>query len=131
MTPRGRCLCGALRFAFDAAAVASQNLCHCGSCRRASGAPVVAWITVRDTGWRWTRGSPRLHASSPGVTRGFCGACGSPMSYATAARPQETDFPAAALVDPSQAAPTSHEHWDERLPWLALADDLPKREGAD
>lgn len=127
--PRGRCLCGAVRFTFDPRAVTGRNYCHCESCRRATGAPVAAWITLRDSGLRWSVGRPRIHASSPGVRRGFCGDCGSPLSYATDARPSETDVLAAALVEPSQGAPESHAHWDERLPWLRLADELPKEEG--
>lgn len=127
-TPRGRCLCGAVRLAFDPGAVVSRNYCHCESCRRATGAPVSAWITLRDTGWRWSVGTPRIHASSPGVRRGFCGACGSPLCYASDARPNETDFALAALVDPAQAPPERHDHWSERLPWLRLTDKLPKDE---
>ena len=129
-TPRGRCLCGAVRFAFDPAAVLSRSYCHCESCRRATSAPVTAWITVRDSGLRWSVGRPRIHASSPGVRRGFCGECGSPLSYASDAHPGQTDVPAAALVEPDQGAPEAHVHWGERLRWLRLVDKLPKSEGA-
>ena len=126
--PRGRCLCGAVRFAFDPAAVGTQSLCHCESCRRAAGAAVVGWITVRDTGWRWPIGRPRVHSSSPGVRWGFCGACGSLLSYATDAHPGATDLAAAALADPSDFAPARHSHWAERVPWLGVKDDLPKHD---
>ena len=129
-SPRGRCLCGAIRFAFDPAAVTSRSLCHCESCRRASGAPVTAWLGLRDTGWRWTVGRPELRASSPGVRRGFCKTCGTPLSYATDRHPGLTDLAAAALVDPAEFEPEAHVHWAERLPWLRIADDLPKRDGA-
>lgn len=127
--PRGRCLCGAVRFAFDPAAVVSRGLCHCESCRRATGAPVTAWITVRDTGWRWVVGRPRVHVSSPGVRRSFCGDCGSPLGYATDEHPGHTDLLAAALIEPATFRPERHNHWDERLPWLAIEDALPKRTG--
>lgn len=128
--PRGHCLCGAVRFAFDPKAVVSRSLCHCESCRRATGAPVTAWITVRDTGWRWSVGQPEFRASSPGVRRGFCGACGSPLSYATDEHPGHTDLLAGALVDPSTYRPQKHVHWNERLPWLQIEDDLPKHPAA-
>ena len=129
--PRGGCLCGAVRFAFDPAAVVTQSICHCESCRRAAGAPMVGWVALRDSGWRWSVGRPRLHASSPGVRWGSCGDCGSLLSYATDARPGETDLAAAALADPSEFAPRRHSHWAERLPWPRIADDLPKDDGAD
>lgn len=125
---RGRCLCGAVRFAFDPAAIAMQSVCHCESCRRAAGAVMVGWIGVRDTGWRWSVGRPRLHASSPGVRWGFCGDCGSLLSYRNEADGDRTDLAAAALVDPSEFRPRRHSHWAERVPWLVLADDLPRHD---
>lgn len=126
--PRGRCACGAVRFAFDPAAVASTNICHCESCRRAAGAAAVGWINVRDTGWRWSVGRPRVRFSSPGVSWSFCGACGTLLAYSTDAHPNEADLAAAALADPSEFRPGHHSHWAERVPWLAVADDLPKRD---
>ena len=129
--PQGRCLCGTVRFSFDPAAVSSRSLCHCESCRRATGAPVTAWFSVRDTAWRWSLGAPRLHASSPGVRRGFCGVCGTSLSYACDRHPGQTDLAAAALVDPAEFEPEAHVHWEERLPWLRISDELPKREGGD
>ena len=117
-----------MRFAFDPGAVEMQSLCHCESCRRAAGAPVVGWLTLRDTGWRWSIGRPRHHETSPGVRWGFCGACGSLLSYASAAHPGGTDLAAAALADPAQFEPRRHSHWAERLPWPRFADDLPKHD---
>lgn len=129
--PRGRCACGAVRFAFDPAALLGQSYCHCEACRRATGAPVTAWLTVRDTGWRWSVGRPVQRESSPGIRRGACGACGSPLSYARDDRPGETDLLAAALADPSEASPQRHAFWEERLPWLKIEDDLPKQAADD
>jgi len=41
----GGCLCGAVRYRMVGAPLSSA-ICHCASCRRASGAPTVAWLTV-------------------------------------------------------------------------------------
>lgn len=41
--------------------------------------------------------------------------------------PGELHFYAATLDDPAGFAPERHVHWDERVPWIALADGLPKR----
>lgn len=127
--PRGRCACGAVRFAFDPAAVLMGSLCHCESCRRAAGAPVVGWITLRDSGWRWSVGRPRHRMSSPGNGWSFCGACGTLLSYTSDRFPGESDLAAAALADPSEFHPLCHTHWGERVPWLRATDDLPKHEG--
>jgi hypothetical protein len=128
MTRTGHCLCGAVGFAIDG----PENwggFCHCDSCRRATGAPVAAFLGVPNGSWRWTGALPRDYASSPGVIRQFCPTCGSPVTYRTAALPDETHFYAALLDHPAEFVPTAHYHWDEHLPWLPLVDDLPHKPG--
>ena len=68
------------------------------------------------------------YTSSPGVTRGFCTACGSPMSYETKARPGEIDLYVGALDNTSGVTITQHWFWSERVAWLACDDDLPKHD---
>jgi predicted N-acetyltransferase YhbS len=120
----GRCLCGAVRFSFTGAP-AWQSHCHCESCRRATSSPFTSFLSVRQDRVRW-QGERRAFASSPGVTRWFCPACGAPLAYETAERPGETDLYAASLDDPSGYAPTLHDHWDEHLPFVRLDDGLPR-----
>ncbi len=121
----GRCLCGDVRFAV-AGAMRGRNHCHCDSCRRATSSPFTTWFTVARADLRWTGSALRAFASTPGVTRRFCGRCGSPLSDETEKRLDEIDLYAASLDDPSGFAPEFHSHWDERLPWVALADNLPR-----
>jgi hypothetical protein len=121
----GRCLCGDVRFAV-AGEPRGRNHCHCESCRRATSSPLTTWFTVARAALGWTGAPPQDYESSPGVLRRFCPRCGSPMSYETDRRPDEVDLYAASLDDPSGFAPEFHSHWDERLPWIALADDLPR-----
>ena len=124
---QGRCLCGALRYAFDPNGVLWRAHCHCESCRRATSSPVTTFLAVRDTALRWIKGAPAIHTSSPGVHRGFCATCGSPMSYANDELPGETHLYAASLIDASGFQPEQHDFWVERVDWLSIADDLPKR----
>lgn len=70
-----------------------------------------------------------FYKSSPGVTRGFCCACGTPLQYLTTRWPGETQLFAATLDDDGVFKPTAHIHWAERLPWLNLTDSLPKYNG--
>ena len=51
----GGCLCGAVRYRISGSPLSSVN-CHCESCRRASGAPAVAWISRRAIAIRDPRG---------------------------------------------------------------------------
>ena len=129
METSGHCLCGAVRFAFDAAPL-WQAHCHCDSCRRQTASPMTTFLGLRDGTWRWTGAAPAVYASSPGVARWFCPVCGSPIAYKSDRFPDETHFYACLLEDPRQVTPQEHVHWDARLPWLHLADDLPKRGGA-
>jgi len=73
----------------------------------------------------WT-GSPQTYQSSPEVTRGFCGRCGSQMYYQADFWPDEIHLFAVTLDDPTQFTPQAHYHYAERLPYMAISDDLPK-----
>lgn len=120
----GRCLCGAVRYAFEGEPN-WQGHCHCESCRRATGSPFTSFLAVDHSRFRWTGTAPAMRPSSPGVERGFCPACGTPMAYQSAARSHEIDLYAATLDNPAAYEPTFHAHWNERLPWLHIADGLP------
>jgi hypothetical protein len=124
--PEGRCLCGATAFAFERPENWAAH-CWCESCRRASGAAVVAFVGVDDGRWRWTGAPPAVFHSSPGVARMFCPRCGASVAYRAARFSGEIHFHAALLDDPADFRPRAHVHWDERVPWLAPADDLPRR----
>ena len=67
----GGCLCGDIRFKLSGSPHLAEY-CHCDSCRKAAGAPVVAWAGVGLGQFEITVGSPECYASSPGVERTFC-----------------------------------------------------------
>ena len=121
----GRCLCGACGFAYSGAPRFMAH-CHCESCRRATASAFTSFIGVPDGQWRWTGQSLRDYASSPGVTRSFCPTCGAQMAYRASKFPGEIHFYAALLDEPAHFVPTMHVHSDEMLPWIHLADDLPR-----
>lgn len=126
---RGRCLCGAVTWV-TAGPVLWAGHCHCDSCRRATGAPFTSFFGVPRDGLIWS-GALSTHVSSEGaVQRQFCSACGTQMSYQFDGWPDETHLYAAALEDQSQFAPQAHYHYAEKLPWVALEDDLPRHPGS-
>jgi hypothetical protein len=81
---------------------------------------------MADGDWAWTGASPAIYQSSPGTFREFCQTCGSQMAYHSNRIPGERHFYAATLDNPAGYAPAKHEHSDEQLPWVHLADDLPR-----
>lgn len=112
----GGCLCGALRYR-AAGAARFATLCHCTSCRRASAAPAVAWVTFAADAFAFTSGEPVRFSSSPPVVRSFCGRCGTPLSYRHEAFPQAVDVTTASLDEPERCPPLDHTWVSERLRW--------------
>ena len=121
----GGCLCGAVRYRISALPVETLY-CHCLTCRRAQGSPVVAWLTVPLAGFELTRGNPAAYRSSAKAVRHFCGICGTPLTWRAAEAPTEIDVGIATLDDPAAVAPALHLWTEDRIPWFDIADGLPR-----
>jgi hypothetical protein len=124
----GGCLCGAVRYQV-AGAVTHLCYCHCDSCRRAAGAPMVPWGTFARAGFRITRGVLTEYRSSAAVTRGFCAACGSSLTYQHGARGAEIDVTLATLDEAAQFVPQMHVWVADKLPWVLIGDAHPQFPG--
>lgn len=124
MSLQGGCCCGAVRYE-TSERVFHQTICHCPTCRRASGAPRVAWFSVARADFRVTAGAPAQFASSPGVTRSFCGACGTQLTYQRSDTPHEIDVTTCSLDDPETVAPRDHTFSMYRLRWDRGDDGRP------
>ncbi|MBP1851101.1 hypothetical protein J2Z17_002544 [Rhizobium halophytocola] len=90
---------------------------------------MTSFFTVRADDAELAGASLAFYQSSPRHRRGFCSHCGSPMSYESENRPGELDLYLVTLDDPSGVRVTAHDHWEERVSWLDIVDDLEKREG--
>ena len=124
----GGCHCGAVRYEARGEPF-HATFCHCADCRRVAGAPVVAWFSVAREGFRVVSGRMRTYASSPGVERGFCGECGTALTYAADTSPGEIDVTTASLDDPARVPPWDHVKFASRLPWVVPGDGLPRFAG--
>jgi len=126
MTPilSGRCSCGEVRYRVEGT-VRDRCYCHCESCRRAVGAPFVAWGTV-DSGNFSATGKIAVIGSSEHVTRGFCERCGTTLTYQHALRSHEIDFTLVSLDDANALPPERHIWVRDKLSWVTLDDDLPQ-----
>ncbi|MGR3759794.1 GFA family protein [Roseobacteraceae bacterium NS-SX3] len=122
---KGHCHCGAVRWE-SSGPVAWSCFCHCADCRRHCAAPVTAFFGVPHESVCWTGAALKIYHSSEGVERLFCGACGTPMAYRNAADRVNLHLYTATLEDPSALPPAFHVFHGERLPWLELADSLPR-----
>ncbi|MEJ1960056.1 MAG: GFA family protein [Gammaproteobacteria bacterium] len=116
VTAEGGCLCGAIRYRATGDSTA-RALCHCRSCRLASGAPSVAWVVFRAGEFAFVSGEPIRFHSSPSVTRTFCGKCGTPLTYQADSRGDSIDVTTATLDRADEYAPTIEIWLEEKLEW--------------
>ena len=120
----GGCHCGALRYALSAPPQASM-ICHCRTCRRVSGAPVFAWLTVDPATLTITKGKPAHYASSANVARQFCNQCGTQLTYARTDDDSYIDVTTASLDDPDAFPPSHHSWLSHDIAWIKFGDGLP------
>ena len=121
----GGCLCGAIRYHINGEFRSLCN-CHCRSCRLATGAPFVAWGTVNRNSFSITDGELQTIVSSPGVRRGFCGKCGTSLTYSHEKHPKEIDICLVTVKDAPVLRPEFHLWVSEKLPWVNIDDGLPQ-----
>jgi hypothetical protein len=120
----GSCLCGAIRYRTPTPKL-TPTLCHCASCRKAAGAHAVGLFTV-DRERTVIEGQVAEFQSSANVVRGFCGRCGSALTYWHADWPADLSFTIATLDDPSRIAPVDHTWMADAASWDVPSDGLPQ-----
>ena len=124
MKLNGGCSCGKVRYQVESN-LTSRCFCHCHSCRRASGAPYVAWGTSKAEDFGIVQGELAYYASSPNVRRGFCKACGTSLTYARQDEPSSLDIALATLDVPNALRPEFHIWLADKLEWVVIDDGLP------
>jgi hypothetical protein len=115
----GGCQCGAIRFAADKLGRAS--ICHCRMCQKAFGSFFGPFVTAH--GLSWTRGEPQRFQSSNKATRGFCGACGTPLTYRVDGGQDEIAI--GAFDRAAEIVPEVQLSVESRMPWLGNLVNLP------
>ncbi|MET0596906.1 MAG: GFA family protein [Mesorhizobium sp.] len=120
----GGCQCGAVRFRIEGA-LGTASVCHCRMCQKASGNFYAALVSVRDARLAWTRGAPRRFRSSSHAWRGFCEACGTPLTFEA---PEGLALAIGAFDDPSVVPPTIQWGIEAKLPYVDSVPALPGEE---
>ncbi|ESR22916.1 GFA family protein [Lutibaculum baratangense] len=122
-TLTGGCQCGAVRFRVTGP-VGRASICHCRMCQKAFGAFYAPLLAVTEASLEWTRGKPAHFQSSNHVRRGFCAACGTPLTY------EAPDGPALAIGAfdrPAEIVPEIQFGTEGRLPYVDRLHELPAR----
>ena len=126
----GGCQCGAVRYRAEVAPEADSYWCHCRMCQRAVGNVAAAFLNVLKSGVVWARGTPATFMSSPIGRRGFCAACGTPLTF-DYPDSDRMDLTIGSLDAAARFAPQSHFGVESRLPAWLPADGLPEQRSED
>jgi hypothetical protein len=125
----GGCACGAIRYVCTAAPLLAFK-CHCRDCQQASGTAFAAILRVPAAAFTVTKGEPRFHTvrgdSGDSVSRGFCGACGSPLFSRLSGMTEVVGVRVGNLDDPRQYPPIMDIFVASTQPWDCMDPALPK-----
>lgn len=124
----GSCRCGIVQFAISAEPF-QVSYCHCADCRKASGAPVSAFVGFPSDQVAIEGDTLRFYENGP-VKRSFCGKCGSPIAYMDDRLENQSYFMLGAMDAPATYKPTLHARVRSQLPYLHMPDGLPRFPGS-
>ncbi len=121
LVARGSCYCGAVSVTVPSPLRRPGN-CHCGECRRLSGAAFTTWITApRD---QVVVGNPEgLTVFSPtaNLQRSFCRQCGSHVFTTDQRLPKVYGFPAGLFEGEAIAPPGEDYFLEDKASWYDAA----------
>jgi hypothetical protein len=122
----GSCLCGAIAFEFDAAAIVH---CHCAACRHSRGTGFSSSLLARNATFHWREGRERLvhyaQRQVPHRLAAFCRECGSIAPHECAAASAML-VPAGSLDTEPEPLRGVHANVAAKAPWDEIADVLPR-----
>ena len=121
----GGCMCGTIRYEVDGT-VTQSGYCHCRTCQKQSGAPVVAWFAIAPGGFRYISGTPNTFRASTHARREFCGDCGSYLVFREDDPAATLGINTATLDDPNLVPPAIHIWHASRIGWFETHDTLPR-----
>lgn len=120
----GGCQCGAVRYRIEGG-VSHNHFCHCRMCQKATGGVFAALAgAYRDK--VTFEGPLALFESSSVAERGFCAACGTPLTFAYKDS-EWMNVTIGSLDDPEQASLEMHWGVEGMIHWLQLGDDKPRK----
>ncbi len=123
---KGQCLCGSVTWEISGTPMEAYH-CHCSMCRKAHGAAFGTFYQMHSRDFAWTSGLDTLvdYASSPTLTRSFCGTCGS-MVPDRNSDDDQIFVPAGSHDDGPEVQ--CHIFVGSVAPWHDISDDLTKHQ---
>jgi hypothetical protein len=124
---RGRCLCGAVRYAVTGP-LRPVVYCHCKMCRQTSGHFVAATACTLPQLSIEPSEHLKWYRSSPKAERGFCGQCGANLFWKPTSGTHVSIW-AGTLADPTGLSSAGHIFVAEKGGYYTLDDGLPQFAG--
>ena len=121
----GGCLCGAIRYCISGTPL-SAEYCHCRMCQKVAGAAFANWLDLRVEQLQWLAENPVEYQSSEHIRRGFCGTCGSTLSFRSTEHPKYIGTTIASLDNPNLVEPSLHIYVESQVAWLSLNDSCDR-----
>ena len=112
----GGCQCGAVRYRLETAPRA-VSICHCRMCQKATGSPYGAFANLLSEDLVFKSGEVKIFASSDIAERGFCGHCGTPLTYRAVAG-SRISVTVCSLDDPDAAPPQAQLDAQNAVSWV-------------
>lgn len=127
----GGCLCGSVRYEALGKPVCVGH-CHCQTCRRHTGAPIVTFVMFAADQVRFPERDRDIYRSSPHVKRGFCGQCGTPLTWEGKFKGIDIiEFYVSTTDDPDSHVADRHWHYGEKIAWFDVVGDIPRYAGSE
>jgi hypothetical protein len=123
----GGCQCGATRYRAEGPRDRA-SICHCRMCQKAAGGPFMAFVRFPARQVSWSK-PPAVFVSSSIVERGFCAACGTPLTYRRIAS-EAVSVTLFSLDDPAAVSPEMAFSPETQVPWCRTLGDLPAAPGS-
>ena len=121
----GQCLCGIMRYAVADEFPYAAN-CHCGSCRRATGAAFEPFAGIAREKLVITQGEDTLMIFDDETGHdAHCGRCGS-LLYSLVRDGTFVHVAMGTLIDAPCIRPSHHIFVGSKAPWFTITDDLPQ-----
>ncbi len=120
----GGCHCGGVRYE----AVVENNeayYCHCRMCQRSFGNIFATFFNLPKASVKWTTQPPKYFHSSKIAQRGFCGECGTPLSFEFHDS-EYMDLSVGSLDHLEQMKPVNHFAVEYRVAPFHAPDGLPE-----
>ena len=119
----GGCRCGAVRFKVEGP-LGEASVCYCRMCQKATGGAFGLFVRIDTDRLAWTRGAPKHFVSSNIAKRGFCGDCGTPLTWEYEGW---LDLAIATFDEAAKIEPVVQLAMDTQFPWVWRLDGLPVR----